>query len=349
MTLQSSGPISIADINVELGRASNALTTLNDAEVRSLLGKPTGNISLQDAYGKTAVFAFSITSNQNSLNLRTAAVNAGWNQLFKVVCTIESGVVIGSNTVDALIISGSFPRGVELINNGFIIGRGGTGGFGGDARGDQGPVISDDGRTSGIAYNGTSGGGGGTAVAATVPVTIRNNGTIGGGGGGGGGGGATIANQYVTSCGKDSCFTTLRRRAAAGGGGGGGGRSNISNITGGAGGIRVRGSTASIGSGLTITEAQAGGVGGFGSAGGGGFRGEEIDPGDAHAIAGWGGAGGNWGASGASGGGSEFWSPSFNQRTASGGSGGSGGLAVWGNQYITWAATGTRLGAIVNA
>lgn len=53
MTLPSSGAISAANINVELGRAANTLISLNDANVRTLAGKPSGTISFSDLLGKS--------------------------------------------------------------------------------------------------------------------------------------------------------------------------------------------------------------------------------------------------------------------------------------------------------
>ena len=53
MPLPSSGPISIANINTELGRASTATSSLNETLLRSLAGRPSGTISLSDFYGKT--------------------------------------------------------------------------------------------------------------------------------------------------------------------------------------------------------------------------------------------------------------------------------------------------------
>lgn len=55
MTLPSSGAISFANVNVELGRASNLLLSLGSSPVRDLAGVPSGAISLANLYGKSAV------------------------------------------------------------------------------------------------------------------------------------------------------------------------------------------------------------------------------------------------------------------------------------------------------
>ena len=319
MTMVSSGPISLGgtatsgglnqSINVELGLSGTAQISLNDAAVRTLLQKASGAISLSDAYGKSNTFSFTISSNQTNANLRTLAVNAGWNQTAKVIATIASGVYCSSNTtaVPGLTINGSFPNGVDLINGGFIIGMGGAGGSGGGL----GP--------SGLAA-GSAGAGGGLALSVSSAVSITNNGTIGGGGGGGGGG----RGGYITvSDGKSTLIYSY------GGGGGGGGRTGVaSNTSGGAPGIVSGGNQQYAGS---------GGGGGNSSAAGGGGAG-----GNSGIQAGSGGSGGNWGSSGSSGtnGASEI-NPFIGPY-----SGGSAGGAVSGNSNITWVAFGTRLGSI---
>lgn len=53
MTLPASGTIGVSDVNVELGKASNANTSLNDADARLLAEVHTGTIKLSDFYGKS--------------------------------------------------------------------------------------------------------------------------------------------------------------------------------------------------------------------------------------------------------------------------------------------------------
>lgn len=272
MTMVSSGPISLGgnattgglnqSINIELGQSATATISLNDSNVRTLLGKASGAISLSDAYGKANQFAFTISSNQTNANLRTLAVNAGWNQSSKVVATISGGVFISSNGTGtpALTVNGSFPGGVELINSGTIVGMGGNGGFG----------------SNGSAVAG-SGSAGGLALSVSVAVSINNAGTIAGGGGGGGGGQAATDYAYSFS----------------GGGGGGGGRSSAAaNSAGGAAGQR---NTA------TLVFPGAGGQGTVNGAGGGGSGtnltgGGSIFSGNGGSGGGWGASGANGGA-----------------------------------------------------
>jgi len=265
MALPSSGSISLSQVNTELGYSSTAQISMGDSAVRTLFGVSSGVIAMSNGYGKANQFAFTISSNQTNANLRTLAINAGWNQSSKVVATISSGVYVSSNSTGtpALTVSGSFPGGVELVNNGYIIGMGGNGG-------------------SGSMYgcaNASSGSSGGLALSVSTSISITNNNTIGGGGGGGVGGGGRWASN-------DCCSFS------AGGGGGGGGRSGAaSNSSGGARGYCTFGDIKSYGS-----DGGSGTVSSAGSGGGGGYIADQPLAGGA------GGSGGSWGSSGGSGG-----------------------------------------------
>lgn len=309
MPLPSSGAISLSQVNTELGVSATATRSLNDTTTRNLFGVASGAISMSQGYGKANQFAFTISSNQTNANLRTLAVNAGWNQSSKVVATIAAGVYISSNSTGtpALTVNGSFPGGVALVNNGFIVGMGGAGGSGPTS----GPGLQ--------VGAGTAGAGGGLALSVSSAISVTNNGTVAGGGGGGGGG-------------RSSAYTgEYSFQTNFGGGGGGGGRTGAVNSSGGAGGV----ASVSYGS---ARSGAAGGVGTLSSAGSGGNGGYGLREGG---FRGGGGTGGTWGAAGSTGDSARFSDPSAGPY-----SGGSAGGAVSGNSNITWVATGTRLGAI---
>jgi len=55
MTLPASGPISLSQVNTELQLSSTATISLNDTNVRTLFGVPSGAISMSNGYGKSYV------------------------------------------------------------------------------------------------------------------------------------------------------------------------------------------------------------------------------------------------------------------------------------------------------
>jgi hypothetical protein len=266
MTMVSTGPISLGgtattgglnqSVNVELGRSGTASINMNESAVRTLFGVASGAISMSNGYGKSNQFSFSVTADTSNFNLRSAAIAAGWNQSSRLVCTINSGVTIFSTSTGtpAFTVSGSFPGGVELINNGVILGRGGGGGTGGGT----------------LPGGGGPGAGGGTGLLVQSAISVNNVNRISGGGGGGGG----AALQYAGSCGAG---TKSRFDDYGKGGGGGGG---IGNGSAGAGGGSSCSGSGNPGGAGTLTSAGGGGFGpgsssggsggGYGSSGGGG-------------------------------------------------------------------------------
>ena len=278
MTLNASGPISLAGttagVSIEIENGGNGTTqiSLNDTAVRSLAGVPSGAITMPtNFYGKSNAYTYTISSNQTNFCMRAGAISAGWNGTQALNVTINSGVKISaSSSSPAMTISGAYPGGVTVKNNGTIVGLGGSGGNGAGIN-----CVSN--------YKGSPGGSGSTALKISSTVTICNaSGVIAGGGGGGGGGG-----QGCNFC------SGLCRFFPAGGGGGGGGRTSLTNTGGGGGGcVSPFPYNGSPGSGGTYCAAGSGG-GGNGSGGSGGSWG---------AAGSSGGAGSHSGGSGGSGG-----------------------------------------------
>lgn len=269
MTLPVSPPasLSFSQVNTELELSSTATITINNTLVRTLAGQttPASQISFSQLSGKSYIFSLTISSNQTNLNLRTYAIANGWTGTGTLLqVTINGGVYLLANSTGtpALTVSGSFPAGVRLINNGYILGYGGAGGNGGPGS----PTAGD------------AGASGGTGLSISSAISITNNGTVAGGGGGGGGGGGRNAGDWY------------------GGGGGGGGATYGAGGTPGAGSGPGTG-RAHAGAAGTLSAGGAGGtadVGGGGGAGGGwGAAGTAGSPSDQRG-GGSGGSAGNY-------------------------------------------------------
>jgi len=302
MAIQSSGVINLQDIEDEFGgSAPTSLTeyyrngsyvTANNTSVPNS-GQP---ISLTNFYGAVKQFSFNITSSAQNANIRTLAVAAGWDGSVPLVANVNSGIYLWSDdiTLGGVIISGSFPSGITLVNSGYIIGKGGSGGNTNQAGGAGGPALyvsstgvsvtnnsgayiaggggggqGGQGAGGGGAGGGTGGSGGGETIngaggaggAIGVAGSKGGDASSAGGGYGGGSGGAGGGADQDDRCCHDS--------GAAGGGGGGrilpgvGGLANGSyDGTAGAG-----GDSNNVGG--TRTGAAGWGGGGWGASGGG--------------------------------------------------------------------------------
>ena len=87
MTLQSSGAISLSNVNVELGRSSTATICMNCSGVRTLFGVSSGSISMSSGYGKsnipvgsstyTAPGAYTFVVPQHTTRLSGLAISGG--------------------------------------------------------------------------------------------------------------------------------------------------------------------------------------------------------------------------------------------------------------------------------
>ena len=186
MTLQSSGLITLSNIQSEFGgvnpislseyyRGGTYVPSQNT-------GVPTtGAISMGgNFYGEENTFFLTIASNTENANISTLATAAGWNGSTQIYVTINAGVWVWSDSTSTagLIIPSGMPV-VTILNNGYIIGKGGKGG--------QGQYISSKTEAASLMF----GGAGGLAIQSrSNTIIINNSGAyIAGGGGGGAGGG----------------------------------------------------------------------------------------------------------------------------------------------------------------
>lgn len=176
MTIKLSGPLSVHELNIEVGRDADAPFSMDDTVMRVLAGVPSGPYSWDNYYGKSYEIVAYVTSNVTGLVLKDYFLPAVWaddNIPKRVV--INSGVTIsGLNQQYALIPTdtaggqaGSWAGSLILENRGTISGIGGTAnsGVGGNAI-----WMNFTGRTGQL-------------------LLINNYGTIRSGGGGGGRGG----------------------------------------------------------------------------------------------------------------------------------------------------------------
>lgn len=212
-------------------------------------------------------FSTAILSNQTNLNLRTYAVNNGWDQTATASVTVAGSVYVYSTSTatPGLTVDGIWPNGIRLNNYGYIMGCGGQGGgFVSGAAGNGGSALSIGLNIRLLNSGFIAGGGGGGAWNAVLYYSFGQGG--GGGGGAGGGAGGSVRNAgggagggpgAAGGAGADEPSLDL----TTGAGGGGGGR--IIPGSGGAGG------SGRVGTWYTMSS-RAGGGGGGGSGGGSG-------------------------------------------------------------------------------
>ena len=321
MTLQANGPISMDQINAEFGRGNN----LNSyrGTVWYLDNGNSGlfeyyDIDFAEFYSKRngqPTFNATLTGDITNLDLRAWLVSVGWNQTLKAFVTVAAGARIYSTSVGtpAILIQGSFPQGVALINNGWIMGKGGHGGWPegptAEAGGDAISVTTNDGVTiqNNQSNGGVIGGGGGGGAGGRAPYVGTYHMGGGGAGGGNGGGNPTIGGEVY---GLGGAIGNLGTNGVIGGynywGGGGGRQLN------GAGGAAAAATWTGYGA-PVLWPGQGGGAGGSGSvnmygygtcySGAGGSYGNVGGNGGSQPYGGGGGGGGGFGASGGSSGG----------------------------------------------
>lgn len=302
MTLPASGPISLNNVNVELGLSGTTSINMNQASVRTLFGKASGAISMSDGYGKSnrAAVSYTFTSSTANASLNVSSLGGYSAGTSDITVTVNSGVYLYATSTGnyGLNLTGATAGDtVTLVNNGFILGQGGVGGAGlpsGTAGTNAGPALNIGtgvnitiNNTNGSAYIAGGGGGGGAggnygpagggAGGGTGGYMYQSYGNITAPGGAGGGIGASGSNGNVAS--KTICGELYVLRSGAGGGrilpgsGGAGSTSDAGTIYGGGagGGGKWRNGAAGGNGGSANAVGGAGtGTGGLKSGGGGG-------------------------------------------------------------------------------
>lgn len=263
------------------------------------------------------LFIATINTNQQEMNLATWALANGWDGVSAAQITVGNGVYIWSNnTGTPALYTGNFAAGLTLVNNGYIMGRGGDG-----------------------VYQG-AGQAGGNAISLGCNTSIDN--TVGYIGGGGGGGGGVTGGSYYASGGGGAGGGVGGSPSGGAGGNLGGSGANAAVFSFGGGGGRIFPSSSLAGPTYSAGMMFIGGYGNsgggtgncyrgiYGSASGGlgGGPGVSGGMGSGTGIGYGSGGGGGWGAPGGSAGGA---------LSITYYAGGAGGKAVALNSYIvTW-------------
>ena len=294
MALPSTGPLSLNEIHIEAGGSSGTLCSLNDADIRGIISKSAGTTnSISEYRGQSAETGLTSGGTINGQAQRQEITASSFISSGGTL-RIPSNMWVWSDSTSTAALTIDIP--CTIINDGKIIGKGGTGGYG------QYPASGYSGAGNG------SGQDGGPAIkinssVSGVTITNSSGAFLAGGGGGGGASSVEPANTYAGGGG-----------GAGGGTGGAGGGVGTGNNGGSGGALNAAGSQYIVPSGVAgINSAPGGQAGGYGngSAGednrsGGGGGGGRILPGvivsgvNSFFVAP--GVGGNAGSNGGSGG-----------------------------------------------
>lgn len=348
MALQTTGAISLDDIHDEAGGTSETQASINDSDIRGLIGKSSGaQMSFNEWYGASSSVTMTSAAQINGQNNQREQSASSWVSAGEtLIIPSNFWVWSDSTSVAALTID---VNNITVQNNGYIIGRGGDGGSGDNVDGgDGGPAIKINSGVTGVTItNGSgayiAGGGGGGASGASGDAYAGGGGGAGGGSGGDGAGSdikQSVSIGSAPSGGQINAYgdnvedyddggaignTNHPNPPISGvvdaGAGGQGGHTNYDDVgLGGGSGGRKLGSDAVAGYGPSFTWYSSGGstytVAGGGSGGSNNNAGTAggAGSGGGHAA----GGGGGWGAAG--GGNNENQDPPA--------SGGAGGAAI---------------------
>ena len=314
MALQTSGAISLANIQTEFG-GSNPISlseyygggTYVPAGANPGIAT-SGAINMNSFYGGVAATVLTISANVNNYDIGAQAIAAGGDKSTPVILTINAGVTVGSTSsgTAAMYTGTGWSSGttINITNNGSIVGATGSAGSSGSSSTDTGNGGNGGWVGTSSPSGGSSGGSGGSGSAGTAGTS----------------GGVAFTHSQTANNYLSVIFDTAGTRTGGAGGAGGAGGSGALGGGGGGGGASNCGSYGSAGGGGAGTPggtrdgSPSGGptTGGVPPLGGCGVRG---------------GTGGNLASSGAGGTGSGYYGNAGGGAAGSTGSTGASGSA----------------------
>jgi len=111
MAMVSTGPISLGgtatsgglnqSVNVELGRSGTASINMNEADVRTLAGVPSGAITMNNFYGKSnrAAISFVYSTNTANASLNVTSISGYIAGTTDITVTVNAGVYVYSTAL----------------------------------------------------------------------------------------------------------------------------------------------------------------------------------------------------------------------------------------------------------
>ena len=197
MALQTSGPISLDNLHVEVGGSSGSNCSLNDSDIRSLISRGANTQqSLLEYYGTSNEIPLTSGGTVNGQTQRkqisaSSFISSGGT------LSIPSSMWVWSDDRTVAALTVDIP--CTIINNGKIIGKGGQGGSGLRIKNLPHPTTGAYNAGYGTTNLGTGSDGGPAINVTSSGVTIINKSGAYIAGGGGGGGAAGVEPQNTAS------------------------------------------------------------------------------------------------------------------------------------------------------
>ncbi|MCZ8322109.1 MAG: hypothetical protein O9296_11080 [Novosphingobium sp.] len=123
MTLQSSGPISLGNVALELGRTSTTTTSLGESAVRTLAGVASGPISLSNLYGKSNESFWYATFGSTVVNFQILGTDSSGNIYASTTSAVfkwsRDGALMWAQNISGPFINGGW---VDTSGNVYLAG-----------------------------------------------------------------------------------------------------------------------------------------------------------------------------------------------------------------------------------